>query len=161
MKDPEHGEFSFGKSIILSIGALTFRGWSSTPMKTSARIIFFMYVKVTQIRIILIAKIFLIIRTVFLGGFLNWSFMADVISQLMTRVTVLPFTDIQTLLQNTDYLISVFPDSTQENRFKLSSDPFDQKAYAERIKPYLDDFEESYQSKFDNSWVKVFSFLGV
>ena len=100
-------------------------------------------------------------RTIFLGGFLNWSFMADIISKLMTRVTDLPFTDIQTLVQKTNYLVSVFPDSSQENRFKLSSDPFDQKAYAERIKPYLDDFEESYQSKFDNSWVKVFSFLGV
>ena len=59
VKDPEYGEFSCGKSIILSIGALTFRGWSSTPMKTSARIIFFMYVKVTHILLILIAKIFI------------------------------------------------------------------------------------------------------
>ena len=85
--------------------------------------------------------------------------MADIISKLLTRVTDLPFTDIQTLVERTDYLVSVFPDSSQENRFKLSSDPFDQKAYAERIKPYLDDFEESYQSKFDNSWVKSIFFL--
>ena len=85
--------------------------------------------------------------------------MADIISKLLTRVTDLPFTDIQTLVQRTDYLVSVFPDSSQENRFKLSSDPFDKIAYAERIKPYLDEFEKSYKSMFDYYCAEIFIYL--
>ena len=80
-----------------------------------------------------------------LGAFLNWSFTGDLISALLNRVTILPFKDIATLVQNTNYLISVYPDSTQEDRFRLSKDKYDQIAYEERIKPFLKDFDKSYR----------------
>ena len=82
-----------------------------------------------------------------LGALLQWSFTANIISTLLTRVMNLPFNDIQSLVEKTNYLISVFPGSSQVDRFKLSSDIHDQRAYAERIKPYLDDFERSYAGK--------------
>lgn len=80
-----------------------------------------------------------------LGAFLNWSFTGDLISALLNRVTILPFKDIQSLVQNTNYLISVYPDSAEEDRFRLSKDKFDQIAYEERIKPFLKDFDKSYR----------------
>ena len=79
-----------------------------------------------------------------LGAFLQWSFAANIISTLLTRVMIIPFNDIQSLLEKTNYLISVFPGSSQVDRFKLSSDTHYQRAYAERIEPYLNDFERSY-----------------
>ena len=79
-----------------------------------------------------------------LGAFLNWSFTANIISKLLNKVTEKPFTDVRTLVQNTDYLISVYPSSAQEDRFKLSTDHYNQLAYTERIKPYLEDFAKSY-----------------
>ena len=79
------------------------------------------------------------------GAFLSWSFNGDLISALLNQVMVLPFTDIQSLLKNTNYLISVIPGSTLEERFKSSKDVHDQLAYAERIKPYLKDFAKAYE----------------
>ena len=80
-----------------------------------------------------------------LGAFLSWSFNGDLISALLNQVLVLPFTDIQSLLKNTNYLISVIPGSTLEERFKSSKDVHDQLAYAERIKPFLKDFAKAYE----------------
>lgn len=82
-----------------------------------------------------------------MGTFLSWSFNGDLISALLNQVVILPFTDIQSLLRNTNYLISVIPDSTFEERFKSSKDMHDQIAYQERIKPFLDDFTKAYEGK--------------
>ena len=58
---------------------------------------------------------------------------------------VLPFTDIPSLLKNTNYLVSVIPGSTLEERFKSSNNVHDQLAYAERIQPFLKDFVKAYE----------------
>ena len=82
-----------------------------------------------------------------LGTFLHWSFTGDLISALLNRVTILLFKDIPSLVQNTNYLISVYPNSAEEDRFKLSSDKYDQMAYKERIKPFLKDIAQAYQGR--------------
>ena len=82
-----------------------------------------------------------------LGAFLNWSFTGDLISALLNRVTIIPFKDIASLVQNTNYLIYVYPDSAEEDRFKLSSDKYDRMAYEERIKPFLRDIAQAYRGK--------------
>ena len=74
---------------------------------------------------------------------------AMLVSYLSTRVIVLPFNNIRELVENTDFRIAIIPGTSFEDAFKYSTDPIWQKAYKERIKPYLDEYMESYLQMVD------------
>ena len=63
---------------------------------------------------------------------------AMLITYLSTRVISLPFDNLQTLLENTDYRIILMPESSFEDVFRQSTDPVRQKAYQENIKPNIE-----------------------
>ena len=75
------------------------------------------------------------------GMLIYYHWEAMLISYLSTRFVVLPFTNIRELVENSDYRIALMRGTIQESYFKTSSDPHVQKAYSERIAPYLDEFE--------------------
>ena len=77
----------------------------------------------------------------FAGLLIYYHWEAMLISYLSTRFVVLPFTNIRELVQNSDYRIALMRGSSQESFFKTSPDPYVQKAYSDRIEPYLDEFE--------------------
>ena len=54
--------------------------------------------------------------------YLLWE--AMLISYLSDRTTILPFTDIATLLSKSDYKIGLMVGSSQENSFRYSEDPY-------------------------------------
>ena len=62
------------------------------------------------------------------------------ISYLSTHKTNLPFNNLETLLSSTSYKIAVLPGSATADWFRYSSDPLTQRAWIERIEPYLDEF---------------------
>ena len=62
---------------------------------------------------------------------------AMLISYLAARVTVLPFTGIETLVANSDFKIAVNPNSYQQSVFENSVDPIWQTAWQDRIKPNM------------------------
>ena len=64
------------------------------------------------------------------------------ISYLAARVTVLPFTGIETLVANSDFKIAVNPNSYQQSVFENSVDPIWQTAWQDRIKPHMKYYEE-------------------
>ena len=72
---------------------------------------------------------------------LFWHWEAMLISYLSTRVIVLPFDGIKTLLDNSDFKIALNPGSSYEDAFKLATDPVWQDAWKFRIKPNLDDYK--------------------
>ena len=80
-------------------------------------------------------------RILFAGLLIYYHWEAMLISYLSTRFVVLPFTNIRELVQNSDYRIALMRGSSQESFFKTSPDPYVQKAYSDRIEPYLDEFE--------------------
>ena len=63
------------------------------------------------------------------------------ISYLATRVVVLPFQGIKTLLDQSDFRIMLQPDTAYEDAFKLSTDPVWSEAWNSRIKSDLNDYE--------------------
>ena len=80
-------------------------------------------------------------RILFAGLLIYYHWEAMLISYLSTRFVVVPFTNIRELVQNSDYRIALMRGSSQESFFKTSPDPYVQKAYSDRIEPYLDEFE--------------------
>ena len=72
------------------------------------------------------------------GLLLNIAWNANLISHLATSKTILPFDSIATLLSSTDNQIALTPGTSLEDSFKLSTDSTYQKAWNERIEPYLD-----------------------
>ena len=65
---------------------------------------------------------------------------ATLISHLLSRKTIMPFTSITELYQHTNFRVVVLPNSADEDFFKYSTDPIIQKIYEERIRPYLQDY---------------------
>ena len=63
------------------------------------------------------------------------------ISYLSARVFTLPFDGVSTLLDNTEYKIAIKPGTYLEDAFKKSRDPVWQRAWLERIQPYLEDYK--------------------
>ena len=55
----------------------------------------------------------------------------------------MPFTTIEDLYYNTDFRISVIPNSAQHDDFSQSTDQLIQKIYEERIKPHLQEYLDS------------------
>ena len=62
------------------------------------------------------------------------------ISYLATRKIVLPFNSVEELVKKSDYKIAIIPGTNAENVFKYSSDETWQKAWNERIEPYLQNY---------------------
>ena len=60
------------------------------------------------------------------------------VSYLATRVIVLPFTNVPTLVQDTSYKISTIPGSLIVDKFRYATDPIWQEAWQSRMEPYLD-----------------------
>ena len=85
----------------------------------------------------------------FAGVVIYYYWEAMLVSYLSTKIIVLPFTNIQELLKNSDYRIGLIGGTSQEDYFKLSSDPFMQKAYNERIEPFLEEFKPFYNNLND------------
>lgn len=84
--------------------------------------------------------------------YLLWE--AMLISYLSDRTTILPFTDIATLLSKSDYKIGLMVGSSQENSFRYSEDPYFQRAWAERIEPYLDKYK-NYKSGGSGDYIPL------
>ena len=63
------------------------------------------------------------------------------LSFLATETLHFPFLNIQGLMQDTDYIIAIYPGSVHEELFKNSTDSFAREAWYKRIKPYLDDYK--------------------
>ena len=147
-----HEEFTWRKSIVLTIGAMTLRGWNPTPKKTSARIAFIAYVLTDKvIFFLLISLLFRIMMTGFIL-YLLWE--AKLISNLSKRTIQLPFTDLASLLSTSNYKIGLMVGSSQENSFRYSEDPLFQRAWTERIEPYLQKYK-NYKSGGDKDHVPL------
>jgi hypothetical protein len=70
-----------------------------------------------------------------------WHWEAMLISQLATRVTVLPFNSIAQLVQTSEYRLFVAHDSSNEDDFKHSTNPVMQQAWTKKIEPYLEEYK--------------------
>ncbi len=79
-------------------------------------------------------------RLLLFGLMVYYHWEAMLISYLATRVIVLPFTGIKSLVDNTDFRIAVIPGSSFMDAFKFAKDPNWQKAWKDRIEPYLDEY---------------------
>ena len=62
----------------------------------------------------------------------------------------IPFSNLQTLLEQTHYKIAVYPGSSAQSLFEDSESPFFRKAWHERISPYM-----SVYKKFKDKWTDV------
>ena len=71
---------------------------------------------------------------------LYWHWEAMLISYLATRKIVLPFNNVEELVKKSNYKIAINPGTTQEDVFKYSSDESWQKAWNDRIEPYLQNY---------------------
>ena len=74
--------------------------------------------------------------------YLQWE--AMLISYLAKRVVSVPFDGISSLVTKTDYKIALRPGSYPEDVFKTATDPIWQKAWKERVEPYLEDYKPYY-----------------
>ena len=71
------------------------------------------------------------------------------ISYLATRITVLPFYSIETLIKNTDYKIAMLPGSSYEDSFRYTTNPVWKQAFKQRIEPYLDQYSAAGENIMD------------
>ena len=79
-----------------------------------------------------------------MGLLLYYHWEAMIVSYLSTRIINIPFDGIPDLIINTDYNLLALPGSSQADSFKHSKDPIWQKAWNERMKPFLDDYTKQY-----------------
>ncbi len=70
-----------------------------------------------------------------------WHWEAMLISYLATRVIVLPFQGIKSLLDQSAFRIALNPGTSYEDAFKLSKDPVWQEAWNTRIKDNLEEYK--------------------
>ena len=89
-------------------------------------------------------------RIMIFGLVLNISWNANLISYLSIHKTHLPFNNLETLLSSTNNKIAVLPGSSTADAFRYSSDPLKQRAWTERIEPYLDEFH-TYSGMYHNN----------
>ena len=66
---------------------------------------------------------------------------ARLISNLTKRVTILPFTSIETLVTDSDYKLGTAPGSAQMDFLQHSSNPIHKLAWKERMEPNMDAYE--------------------
>ena len=75
-----------------------------------------------------------------MGLLLYYHWEAMIVSYLSTRIINIPFNGIPSLVTTTDFKLLTLPGSAQADSFKHSKDLFWQKAWNERMEPYLDDY---------------------
>ena len=119
VKDPAFLEFTIGKCYIFLCSTLTMRGWSTLPSKIPARIALF--------------------SLIFFGTMIFWHWEAMLISYLATRKILLPFKNMNDLVVNTQFRITLLVASIHEDHFKTSKDPIWQTAWTDRVQPYLEE----------------------
>ena len=90
-----------------------------------------------------------IFRILLAGIVIYYLWEAMLVSYLSTKVISLPFNNIRELVENTDFRIAIIPGTSFEDAFKYSTDPIWQKAYEDRIQPYLDEYMEGYLKMID------------
>ena len=90
------------------------------------------------------------------GLLLNVSWNANLISYLSTSKTILPFTSLETLIDSTDYRIAIIPNTAQEESFKDHEVPIRQKAWDERIAPFLEQYSSYYRNKGSGNFCNVY-----
>ena len=76
------------------------------------------------------------------SAIIYWNWEAMLISYLSTRFITLPFYGVKSLIEKSDYQIALWPGTAFEDTFKLSIDPAFEKAWSERIEPYLDVYQK-------------------
>ena len=74
------------------------------------------------------------------GVLLNCAWQANLVSKLTISKTALPFTNLETLITKSKFRIAIIPGSVFEDDFKFSLDSTFQRAWKERIRPYLKDY---------------------
>ena len=117
-KSDESGEFGFLKSYVFVFSSVPFaRGWNIEPIYIRGRIAFLS---------VILAGVLL---------YMHWE--AQLISKLTSRKISLPFSNLAELMEKTDRNIILYPGSFASDMFKFSDDPIWQKAWEERINPYL------------------------
>ena len=79
-----------------------------------------------------------------MGLLLYYHWEAMIVSYLSTRIISIPFNGIPSLITNTDYNILTLPGSVLADSFKHSKDSFWQRAWKERMEPFLDDYAKQY-----------------
>ena len=70
--------------------------------------------------------------------YMHWE--AQLISKLTSRKISLPFTNLPELLEKSDRNIILFPGSFASDMFRYSNDHIWQKAWDERIEPYIETY---------------------
>ncbi len=118
--DPNYHEFTYGKTNVFVVSTLTMRGWSCSPSTSASRTAF--------------------ICLLYFGMFTYWHWEAMLISYLATRVIVLPFNDLRGLVEESDFRIALIPGSSYEDAFKTSTNPLWQRAWTEKLEPYLEEY---------------------
>jgi hypothetical protein len=73
---------------------------------------------------------------------LHWHWVAMIISDLSTRVIVLPFNSIAEMVKTNDYRLYIIPGSAYVDTFKLSTDPDWKKTWTEKIEPFLEEYTD-------------------
>ena len=65
-------------------------------------------------------------------------------ASILVRKVNLPFDGLESLLLNSDYKVAVLPDSVYADEIKYSNILMWQKAWKERVEPYLEDYKPYY-----------------
>ena len=82
------------------------------------------------------------------GSIFFYYWTANLISYLTTKIIILPFNGIDSLLSDTNYKIAVDPGSAYQSEFQYSTDPVWKKAWTNRVKPHLDDYKSYYKNGY-------------
>ena len=72
------------------------------------------------------------------GLLINLAWQANLISYLTISKQSLPFTNLKSLVETSDFQVAIVPGSSDEDFFKLSFNPVHQRAWKERIEPNLE-----------------------
>ena len=60
----------------------------------------------------------------------------------------MPFDSLSTLMDNTNFKLTTYPNTALENKFKFSTNPLWQKAWNERMEPYRDELKPYFGTFF-------------
>lgn len=116
---------SLGGAFAAVFVALILLGSPNDPNKYSTRILF--------------------LSIIVASALIYWHWEAMLVSYLATRKTVLPFSGIAEMYQNTEFRLALIPSTTYEDNFKYAQDPIFKGVYEDRIQPHLDEYS-SYEN---------------
>ncbi len=72
-----------------------------------------------------------------------WQWGAMVTSYLSARVVDMPFKDLTSLIEQSDFKIGVLKGTSMIDSFKFAKDPIWVRAWNERISPYLNSYKDN------------------